>query len=285
MNDILDTLSDDDDDFELELLESLGGLDVTDDEDGVYSELRAREVTDAIRSAAVATYVLLAEAHAHKAHLALGYDTWAEYVESEFDMSAQRSYQLLDLSRVIQEIEAATDTEGVKLTEAQARDIKRELPMVTERIREAIDGGESSEEAVARIVDEVRAQKKADDDAVAAKEKALGEAQQEGYQQGLEAAADALLEADRPEGISDSADNEFIEVEVQGEGGTLSPEDSMNLYNFFNVLSGVTSLPEPEDFIKIIPKSRAGEIENQVFQAASWINMFLTLWEVREDDE
>lgn len=282
MNDILDTLSDDDDDFELELLESLDELDINND--GVFSELRAREVTEAIRSAAVATYVLLAEAHKHKAHLALGYETWAEYVQTEFDMSTQRSYQLLDLSRVVQEIEAATDSTGVKLTEAQARDIKRELPLVTEKIKEAIDGGESADDAVNRIVEEVRAQKKADDDAIAAKEKGLADAQQEGYQQGLEAAADALLEADRPEGISDSADGEFIEVEVEGEGGSLSPEDSMNLYNFFNVLSGVTSLPDPEDFIKIIPKSRAGEIENQVFQAASWINMFLTLWEVRDDD-
>lgn len=294
MGDILDTLSDlEDEEFEVELTpanddsaDSTDGDEVEADlaeldefDEDQMSEARAREITEAIRSAATVTYVLLAQAHAQNAHRALGYETWADYVREEFDMSAQRSYQLLDLSKVTNEIESVVP-EGteVKITEAQARDIKRELPMVTEKIREAIDEGEDPEDAVERVVDEAREQKKAEEKAAAAKEKAAKEAEEEGYRQGLEAAADAILEAN-----PDGGEPEGTESLVTGDDAALSAEDSMNLYNFFNLLTGVSSLPEPDDFVKIIPKNRAEEVENQLMEAVTWLNRFQTLWELEQD--
>lgn len=300
--DILDGIEnleefDEDDEFsELEIdddsneLEEFSDELALNDEDFEYemSEGKAREITDAIRAAASATYILLAQAHAGKAYKALGYETWADYVKQEFEITASRSYQLLDLSKAIQMIEAVTpEGTDVKLTEAQARDIKRELPKITEVIREETEGLDPDEAAAAvdRIVEDIRDQKKADEAAIAEREKNLEDAEQEGYHKGLEAAADALLEADAAGSMTDNADSEFVEVEVEGEGvEALSPQQRVDLFNFLNVLSGLTSLPEPDDFISTVPEGRSEEISNQLQASTAWLNRFSTLWELRFED-
>ena len=280
MTDILDALDDLDDDFldgEVELYDGTS-LDLT--EVGELTEDRAREVTNAIRSAATATFVLLAYAHQNKAHKALGYATWADYVKEEFDMSAQRSYQLLDLGKVISELEEVTP-EGtiIKLTEAQARDIKRELPQITEHIREVTEGLEPDEASskVEEIIDSAREEKAKNEE----------EREQRERQEILEAEADDLLNdatlisPDSSDSLTDHADDDYLEVTVDGDGSSsLSPEDSMNLYNFFNVLSGIVALPEPDDFISVIPKARVREINEHLLEATSWLNRFQTLWEI-----
>lgn len=290
MSDILDSiddLTDELDEFDGELLgeEDNSSVELAEilDEESEMSESEAHQITEAIRSAATATYILLANAHERKAHKALGYETWADYVRSEFEFSPQRSYQLLDLSKSIKLIEsAAPEGTVVKLTESQARDLKRELPRITEQVREATDGldGEDATDVVDRIIKETREQQKADAEVVAEKEKKLAEAELEGYQKGIEAAADALLEADMAESMTSSADDEFLEVEVTGESG-ISPAESMNLYNFVNSITGLKSLPEPDDFVSIIPDSRFDEVYDQVLEAAAWLNRLATLMEVR----
>lgn len=290
MSDILDSiddLTDELDEFDGELLgeEDNSSVELAEilDEESEMSESEAHQITEAIRSAATATYILLANAHERKAHKALGYETWADYVRSEFEFSPQRSYQLLDLSKSIKLIEsAAPEGTVVKLTESQARDLKRELPRITEQVREATDGldGEDATDVVDRIIKETREQQKADAEVVAEKEKKLAEAELEGYQKGIEAAADALLEADMAESMTSSADDEFLEVEVAGESG-ISPAESMNLYNFVNSITGLKSLPEPDDFVSIIPDSRFDEVYDQVLEAAAWLNRLATLMEVR----
>lgn len=278
MTDILDFINDEDDD--LEELEEVIGTEVELYEDQM-SEARAQEITEAIRATASVTFALLAQAHQHKAHKALGYDTWEEYVRHEFDMSAQRSYQLLDLHKVIAEIETVVpDGTTIKLTEAQARDIKRELPRLTEEVERAVEDGEDPEDAVNRVVDEIRTERGKDDaDGGEAKKEALDSAKQEGYQSGLEAAADALLE----EAAGESAT-------LEDEGGTgdsvadLSSDDGVDVYNFFNVLAGVKSLPEPDDFISVIPASRRDDVTEDLTTAVEWINRFSTLWEIENED-
>jgi hypothetical protein len=295
MSDILDSIDDlleeSDPDYNVE-----GTLVLTDDESENelmlgeiaspdMDEVEAREVTEAIRSAATATYILLAHAHEGKAYKALGYETWADYVRDEFEISSQRSYQLLDLSKAVKMIEsAAPEGTVVKLTEAQARGIKKELPKITEQVAEATKGKtpEEAEEEIDRIVGDIRDQKKADDKAIAEKQAKIDEAEAEGYHKGLEAAADALLEAEGAGQMGSNADDEFIEMEVAGDGSSLSPQESMDLYNFFSVLTGTSSLPDPDDFVKIIPKSRASEIDNQIIEAASWFNRFQTIWEMNK---
>lgn len=289
MSDILDSINDLTDEVEDEEFDDI--LDSTSDElsdvladESDMSETEAREITEAIRSAATATYILLAQAHEGKAYKALGYNTWSEYVRDEFEISPQRSYQLLDLSKAIKLIEeAAPDGTAVKLTEAQARDIKRELPRITEQIREETKDldPEDAGEVVDRILEDAREQQKADEKIIAEKEKKLAEAEQEGYQKGIEAAADALLEADMPDRMTTDADDEFLEVEVEGEPG-ISPADSMNLYNFVNAMTGLKSLPEPDDFVNVIPESRFDEVYDQVLESAAWLNRLVTLMEVRK---
>ncbi len=296
--DILDTIEGLDEESELDELELEENEDEVDPEEELeliteedlpheMSEGKAREVTDAIRAAASATYVLLDQAHKGKAHKALGYATWAEYVQVEFDISASRSYQLLDLSKVIRIIDDVTP-EGtkVKLTEAEARDIKRELPKITERIREETEGLDPSDASsmVNSIIDEAREQKKRDQEAIDAKEKNLAEAAEEGRRRGLEEAADALLEAEAAGTMGSNADGDFVEVQVSGDDiESMSPQLKMDLYNFFNVLESIGSLPEPDDFIKSIPPQKAQEITNQINVVTSWVNRFSALWEVQED--
>lgn len=283
----LDDLDDlDDDTVSGELVE----LDDVDDlDDYEMNERQATEITESIRSAATATFILLAEAHKHKAWKALGYTRWEDYVRAEFDMSTSRSYQLLDLSKAVALIEEATP-EGteIKLTEAQARDIKRELPKITEQIREETKEM-SPEEAAARaaeLIEEQRAeiaqQKKDDEKVLKDKAKKQSEEDEDAYHEALEQQADALLEADSPDFMSDNADDGFIEVDVDGDNSSMSPEDSMNLYNFFNMLSNISSLPEPDEFINIIPDARADEINTQLLEATAWLNRLQTLWELRE---
>lgn len=289
MTDILDTIDELDDDFDLEDddFEAQNTSEVAEyvEEDDEMTESEAQEITEAIRSAATATYILLAQAHERKAYKALGYETWADYVKEEFEMSAQRSYQLLDLSRAIAMIEGSVP-EGtvVKLTEAQARDIKRELPRITEQLERETEG-KSPEDASAdvdRIIDEIREQKKADDKELEKKKKELDDEADAAHKEALESAADALLEADRPEGVTDIADDGLVEVDITGEGGSdLSPESAMHIYNFFNVLSGISNLPEPDDFLTMVPEARAEEIDEQVMAASAWLNRFQTLWEMR----
>lgn len=294
MNDILDILDElddenldfDDEDTPLDgnILDPDDGLELDTVEDMTESE--AREITEAIRATAAAIHILLAHAHDKKAHKALGYETWADYVKQEFEISPQRSYQLIDLSRAISMIEdAAPDGTRVKLTEAEARDIKQQLPAITEQVRHETRD-KTPEEAAAdidRIIEETREQKKEDTKAVEEKQKALDAAELDERNKSLEDDADSLLEADRSDGVTSNADDGFVELDIAGDGDEPNSEDSLNIYNFFNALNNILTLPEPEEFIDIIPKTRRGEMEVQLLQVTSWVNRMQTLFELQED--
>lgn len=249
--------------------------------EGELSEAKARELTNAIKAAAEATYVLLARAHQGKAYKALGYATWADYVTQEFEISTQRSYQLLNLSKTIEAIEAVSP-EGteVKLTEAQARDIKRELPFITSKIAEETEDLDKDEaaEKIDQIVQDARDQKKLDDAAIALKEKNLEEAEADGFSKGLEAGADALLEAS---GFDLSAGEDSDEDTGWGDDGGssndgpgISPQLAMDLHNLVNVLAGVSALPDARDLVSVVPESKWEDIKRQAQAAQDWFSGF-----------
>lgn len=275
MSDILDTIDD-----ETEEADALEG-EIVDFGDEM-SESEAEEVTEAIRSTVTATYVLLARAHEGRAYKALGYDTWGEYVKEEFDFSTQRSYQLLDLAKTIKAIEeVAPEGTEVTLTEAQARDIKRELPRITESIREETQEKtpEEASDVIDDVIEESREQKKADEEVLAEKERKKEEAELERERKELEEEADSFLAADDASGMSDSADGDFLEVDVEGEDGNLSPRDSISLHNFFAMVSNYDGLPEPSEMIGLIPQEREDEVEKVLIDITGWFNSFQTLWE------
>lgn len=127
------------------------------------SDSEAKELTDEItaymRRASEKIHELVARAHAGKAHIALGYATWSDYVTGELDMSVSRSYQLINLNRVISAFdEALPDGASVELTEAVARDVHKDLDAIAGRIREET-AGLGADDAAARageIVEEER---------------------------------------------------------------------------------------------------------------------------------
>lgn len=67
----------------------------------------ARALTTQIQRTTVRLWLLVTEAHDRKAHLALGYETWADYVRSELKMSESRSYQFLDTGHVMKALASA----------------------------------------------------------------------------------------------------------------------------------------------------------------------------------
>lgn len=119
-------------------------------------------LTAKIKSYVGVTWVLIAEAHARRAHKALGYPTWADYVEAEFDISRSRSYQLISQARVVLEISEAVSTD-VDISEAMARDLH---PVLDEAKAAAVDAAEALPEgatdedksaAVTEALDRLRA--------------------------------------------------------------------------------------------------------------------------------
>lgn len=112
----------------------------------------AQQLTNDIKSTSTALYVLLKRAHDTKAYLAMGYKTWSEYIENEFEFSRTRSYQLINQANVIEVINEASGVE-VYLTESEARSIKKRLPEITEKLREVKDE-DDIEEKTKKIIEE-----------------------------------------------------------------------------------------------------------------------------------
>lgn len=110
----------------------------------------AEKLTKDIQATTTALYILLKRAHDTKAWLSLGYKSWTDYIESEFEFSRARSYQLINQANVI---EAIDDASGVPLyiTEREARDIKKRLPEITQILEKDVkDQDLSDEEAEAK---------------------------------------------------------------------------------------------------------------------------------------
>jgi hypothetical protein len=118
---------------------------------------QARALTEAIKHHAEELYALLYQAWSRKAWKALGYPSFKAYVETEFAMTRQRAYQLLDQARVIEGINAAATT-PVDIPEAAARDLKPVLPQVIEHIRSRVAGAPPDEAAAitAEVIEAVR---------------------------------------------------------------------------------------------------------------------------------
>lgn len=129
--------------------------------DAPLNKAQARALTERIRKHIDAAWADINAAYEGKAWKALGYATWEAYVKAEFDMSRQRSYQLIDQGRVIAAVrESAGDLSTVvDISERQSREIKDILPKVTTEIRERVLAGEAPEKAIAETVADARADK------------------------------------------------------------------------------------------------------------------------------
>lgn len=134
-------------------------------EEGAMTRDEAKELTEAIKASAMTMYAFVKRAHDGKIWKSMGYNTWADYVIGELDMSAGRSYQLINQAKVTEELEsAAPDGTKVTITEAQARAIKSELPRITSRVKTETASDEPSVAAkkINEIVQDERAKIKND---------------------------------------------------------------------------------------------------------------------------
>lgn len=130
------------------------------------TEVEARQLTDQIKETAEQLWRLLLRAYEGKAWKALGYITWAAYVNAEFDMSRTHSYAILNQGRMILAIENAvlpmgnTEMSYVQdISVREAQDIRPVIDVITTRIREEVMDvpEEEVKEIVAKVVEEERA--------------------------------------------------------------------------------------------------------------------------------
>lgn len=162
MPDEIDRLVDQETILEKQMLDSRSHLSDEDKalvEQGMMTKDAARELTDQIKATATATYVLVHRAHEFKCWVSLGYNTWEDYVVTEFDMSKSRSYQLINQAKVVQAIQdVVPDGTNIMLTEAQARDVEKALPKITDKIKNQTKDQTPSEAAktVKDIVEDER---------------------------------------------------------------------------------------------------------------------------------
>jgi hypothetical protein len=118
----------------------------------------ARALTTQIQRTSVRLWLLVTEAHDRKAHQALGYETWADYVKAELNMSESRSYQFLDTGHVMKALAAA----GVNVedfTPPTARVVARvkdRLTDVRKVAEQATKKGESVDKAIRALAKEPR---------------------------------------------------------------------------------------------------------------------------------
>ena len=255
------------------------------------SEAMARQITEAIKGSSTATYILLARAHKHKAYKVLGYSSFRAYCETELEISAQHGYNLLNLDKVIKEIETVIP-EGsvVKLTEFQAREIKNMLPQITEKIKHEIEGKQPDEvrDIVNSIVEEARTQKKNEDKA------------KEEWHSTLEDAADEILKEDRPKRKKDKDDFSLDDDELEELKSSLKLDESPKrndespdlakapdgpanpVGKFIQVLKSIEELAEPEVIIPKIHESKAADVEDKVLESIAWLENFYEVWVNRD---
>lgn len=258
-------------------------------EEDAMTRQAARELTDSIKASVTATYILVKRAHDLKAWKSLGYKTWEEYVKSEFDMSAARSYQLINQADVIKQIEEVTpDGTKVMLTEAQARDIKKELPRITEKVKAATSGStpDDASKKVKDIVDDERKSKKSKDkddlDDWGDEDPNAGDKRRpddppiegDGFSSGSGSAGTSAPKPDRldPKDSGSTADD--VDLDELGSGTEGIDEDMMNLEYAFQF---VESLNPPEDVAKNLPDDDRDLIKEKAEKVADWFNKLLEL--------
>lgn len=231
----------------------------------------ARELTDHIRSTADVLYVLIYRAHAGRAWEALGYNTWAAYVQEEFNISRSRAYQILDQAKVIAAIEAATpEGTDLSISEAAARDLKSVIGEVVPVIEQRTAGLDSDEagQVVEEIVEDFRQQQREARDA--------------------RAAEDADDAADRAARAAALAEAGFAPGDYRPPAPAYDEEDGIDAalirrnvqaaYDLYSSLSALKSMPDHESVIGTIPVERRVQINDSLRTALDWLSGFAEKW-------
>jgi len=98
----------------------------------LMSESEARRLTEEVKTDAAALWTKLLALYERKAHIALGYSSWADYYETEFGKSRRTGYRLLEAARAVEAL-GPSDT---RVTQNAARELSS-LNDEPKRMREA----------------------------------------------------------------------------------------------------------------------------------------------------
>lgn len=251
-------------------------------DEGVMTKAAAEELTNSIRAAATATYILVKRAHDGKAWKSLGYDTWEQYVTKEFDMTTSRSYQLINQANVIKEIESVVpDGTPVSLTEKEARDIKAELPRITKTIKDKTSKVSPDEAAstVGKIVSDARAEKK---EAKAAVKQEKEEAVQEDSFAGLDSKRSSSPDRLSSSNSGSTADEDIDldadvapSVDADFSESNKNADDNPDVWQLQYIFSSFSSLGNPYDVAGAFKDAKDKKtLLDNVDGAIKWLQSF-----------
>ena len=227
----------------------------------------AQAITTQIHDTTQHLYELVLKAYEGQAHKALGYSSWASYVTTEFDMSKQRSYQLIDHGRVIQALttvmiasENYLDNQGqpgltdeipiIEINEKDTRGMKPHIEEIKAELLTAIESGVKPQEAVVAIVDKYGAP-------------TSNEAEELAKVSGLMIAG---------------PDGEYHIGATEEEKKTIA-QNNQRWMSIINFNRAVAAFPRPRDFVKTVPPYMRGPITAELKKGRDWIDEFTQLTE------
>lgn len=270
----------DDASLDLVVIQPTKTLDITGTDP--LDESQAKELTEYIRSTSNVLYVLIERAHTGKAHVALGYKSFEEYVKAEFDISRSRAYQLLNQSRVISEIEdALPEGTAIHITEAAARDLKHALDDLVPEIRERTAdmepdmAGEVLEDMVAKYREEkLRGDTELPDDLD-------DEGEEEGSYRGT---GDGTYQGDDEDDLDDLDDlddsdlDDILAFDDDPEEVRKNYKLVYELYASLQAISSLATAPDLQKLIDIIPPERRYQVDESLPKAVAWMSEFSEVW-------
>lgn len=227
-------------------------------------EEEAREITNKIRTTTNILYILIARAHAGKAHIALGYSSFEEYIREEFNYSKSYAYKLLNQANVIKAIEAvAPEGTQVYVSDATARGLKASMddfiPELEERLAEV-----PADEAGA-VIEELITEYKERQAAAAEEDDEYGDEEYVGG--GGEYSGDYTFDEDEDE-VDAFAGQDPAEVRRRYEA----------VYNLYSALTNLTQMPANEDLLETIPVERRPQVTAYLEIAIPWLQNFQEEW-------
>ena len=121
------------------------------------TEAQARKITERIRKGLEGVWAMMLEAYEHKAHHALGYETWEDYVKAEFQMSRGESYRHIDVGRTVRAIASASSVSRARdiapyVSTRAAAVLKHDADAAAKEITAAVESGVEPQDAVRAAV-------------------------------------------------------------------------------------------------------------------------------------
>lgn len=247
----------------------------------------AREITERIKTTTNVLYMLVKRAHAGKAYVALGYDSFEKYVRAEFDFSKVYAYRLINQANFIAAIEEKLP-EGAQIhvSEPVSTKLKKALPELLEEIEERVEGIEDPEDAGAVIEDiirERREQEKANNFLNDEDGEELVEPPFQGTGTGNGAPANQWDETEEDVDF-DEEDGDF-EDEVENSNDVRRKFDK--IYNLYSGLKNISSVGEGDELVSFLPRERWSEFNELFKSVVPWLIDFQEQFEtyIKEQEE